>query len=214
MKPAKSPWFIIFCLLTIGVILYATFIRPLQIKYYQHHVDIHGLYLLNPIDIDHFDLVDQYGKSFTKKQLLNHWSLLFFGFTNCDMVCPVTLTALRQFYQNIQPKLSSNEKPQIIFITIDPERDTTERLKSYLASFNRDFMGARTSLENTKKIENQFHIISEKNPSRPDQYNHSADLLLINPNAKIQAYFYFPHNPLQLEKDYLRILDKEKSLTR
>ncbi len=201
----KSLTCILFAILA-GLIIYLVFILPLQKKYYANHVDIHGTYLLNPIKIETFSWLDQNNKPFTQENLQNHWSLLFFGFTHCDLVCPVTLSSLNQFYQNIEKKLLPKDRPQIIFVTIDPERDTTERLKTYLAQFNRHFMGARTSAENMPAVKKQFHILSEKDPKRTGQYNHSTELLLINPRGEIQAYFAFPHDPSQLEKNYLAIL--------
>lgn len=202
----------IFCVILAGVIVYVSLILPLQRNYNAHHVDIHGLYLLHPLKIKNLELVDQNGKPFTKENLQNHWSLLFFGFTHCDIICPMTLSALTQFYKNINnnPFIQSTPKniPQIVFVTIDPDKDTAARLKTYLGQFNSGFIGARTSWEKTLVIKEQFHILAEKANTASDQYNHSTEILLINPAAEIQAYFYFPHNPAQLEKDYLAILKK------
>ena len=192
-------------ILLAGAIVFLIFILPLKRNYDAHHVNIHGIYLLKPLAIHQLELIDQNGQPFTKNNLEHRWSLLFFGFTHCDMVCPVTLSALNQFYQNVEKKLSMKDRPQIVFITIDPERDSIKQLKIYLSQFNTNFIGARTSPEKIIDLKKQFHVLSEK-IENTDQYNHSTDILLINPQAEIQAYFYFPHNPSQLEKDYLAIL--------
>ncbi len=205
-------WLIISCTVLVGLIIFTLFIIPLKKNYDAKHIDIQGLYLINPLPVENFELVDQYNKPFTKENLKNHWSLLFFGFTHCDMVCPVTLNSLAIFYKNIEKKLPEKEIPKIVFITIDPDKDTPERLKKYLAQFNPHFIGARTSLEKTQIIKNQFHIYSEKVQSN-NQYNHSTEVLLINPQSEIQAYFSFPPHPEQLEKDYIEILNRKRSIS-
>lgn len=194
------------CIILVALISYFIFILPLQRNYYTHHVNIHGIYLLNPIEIENFELIDQNSQAFTKNNLKNHWSLLFFGFTHCNMVCPVTLTVLNQAYQQLEKRLSTKDKPLVVFITIDPERDTIKSLKEYMLQFNPHFLGARTSIEKTNLLKKQFHIIAEKTQSN-DQFNHSTEILLINPKAEIQAYFSYPPNQMQLVKDYMAILN-------
>lgn len=208
MKNSHKSWLIAFTSIIVGLIVYIVMIIPLQKNYYARHVNIHGIYFLNPIKIENIELIDQNNKPFTIDRLKNHWSLLFFGFTHCDIVCPVTLSTLNQFYQSIEKILPEKDMPQIIFITIDPENDTTARLKKYLAQFNSHFIGARTSIEKTISLKKQFYIFAEKIPSNKKfaQYNHTSDILLINPNAEIQAYFDFPPDSLRLVKDYMAIL--------
>lgn len=211
MRPVHKSLLVMSCAILTGLIIYTVLIRPLQKQYEMRHVSIHGLYLIKPLGIQNFELVDQNGKAFTKDNLRGHWSLLFFGFTHCGMVCPVTLASLNQFYQRIEKNLPMKDRPQIVFITIDPTRDTLARLKEYLLQFNRHFTGARTSAEKMQTIKNQFHITAEKVPSTEKssgQYNHSTDILLVNPEAEIQAYFHFPQDPAQLEKDYRNTLKK------
>ncbi|HSW93975.1 MAG TPA: SCO family protein [Gammaproteobacteria bacterium] len=209
MKPIKNSLYIILCTVAVGLLVYYALIRPLKKQYETRHVAIHGLYMINPVPIENFELVDQNEKIFTKENLRGHWSLLFFGFTHCTMVCPVTFASLNQFYQRIEKKLSEKDRPQIVFITIDPDRDTSKTLKKYLLQFNRHFIGARTTPEKMEIIKNQFHVIAEKNTPGSDQFNHTTDILLINPKAEIQAWLYFPQNPLELELDYMKILLKQ-----
>lgn len=208
MRPLHKSFMVIICAVIAGVIMYGVFIRPLQKQYEKQHVSIHGLYLIHPLPITQVALTDHNGKPFTLDNLRGHWNLLFFGFTQCEMVCPVTLSALKQFYESIEKKLPASEIPQVVFITIDPKRDTAPVLKKYLAGFNHHFIGARTSPEKTQALKNQFHIIAEKTESRPGQYTHSSEILLVNPEGQIEAYFYFPQNPVELQKDYGNIIRK------
>lgn len=195
----------------IGLIAYFIIVRPQQKYYEAHHVNINGIYLLKPITINNFELIDNHNHSFTKDNLKNHWTLLFFGFTHCSLICPVTLSALNQMYELLQKTIPNQYLPQVVFISVDPERDTIERLNQYITSFNTHFIGASTTMEKTVALEKELHItatVVQSNDSNGTQYtiNHSTAILLINPSAKIQAYFSYPPEPKQMAKDYYAII--------
>jgi len=127
------------------------------------------------------------------------------------MVCPVTLTTLNKMLQALQHTTSMQEKPQVLFITVDPERDDTTQLNKYINAFNKQFIGARTTLEKTSILLKQFHVTATKTEQKDKINNHylmihSAEILLINPDARIQAYFRYPPHPEQMVKDFRAIL--------
>ena len=197
----------------ISLILYLILIRPQQQYYYSHHVDIKGIYLLKPLEIQDFDLIDNHNKPFTKNNLKGHWTMLFFGFTHCGMVCPTTMDALNKMYTILQKNLRNNDMPQVVFISVDPDRDTIKALNTYVTAFNPHFIGTKTTIKSTIWLEKQFHVISTKTQTKDEgngnyTIDHSAEILLVNPDAKIQAYFSYPHQPEQLAKDYYSILAK------
>lgn len=180
------------------------------------NIQINGTYLTKPIPINDFHLTDQNGKSFTKDHLKGHWSMMFFGFTNCGYVCPVTLTELNHMYQNLKKTLPEKDIPTIIFVTVDPERDSIAEMKTFMSPFDSHFIGARADLTETEKLENQLHItavkVREKGQSKDDYtMNHSVEILLFNPNAELQAYLAYPHKAKQMEKEYKLILQKNTS---
>ncbi|MBV8802917.1 MAG: SCO family protein [Gammaproteobacteria bacterium] len=172
---------------------------------------INGTYLTKPISINDFHLTDQHGNPFTKENLKGHWSMMFFGFTNCGYVCPVTLTELNHMYHDLKKTLLDKDLPTIIFVTVDPERDSIPIMKKYMNSFDNHFIGAQAEITETEKLENQLHItavkIHEKDQPK-DEYimNHSVEILLFNPKAELQAYLAYPHKSKQMEKDYKLIL--------
>lgn len=134
--------------------------------------------------------------------------MLFFGFTHCGMVCPTTLAALSKMYAILQKSSSTIPLPQVIFISIDPGRDSIEELDNYINTFNTSFIAARTSTEKTILLQKDFHIIankSESNSANSYNINHSSEIILINPNAKIQAYFAYPHSGEVLAEEYRKI---------
>jgi protein SCO1/2 len=170
-------------------------------------IPIHGTYLPKSIPIKNFSLTDNHGQAFTEKNLEGQWSFLFFGFTNCGYVCPVTLTELNHLYQNLKKKVPPQEIPQIVFVTVDPERDTISKMNAYINSFNSHFVGVQGSVEETQKFENQLHITSEKiyeeSGSKEDySVNHSAEILIFNPKGQLQAYLAYPHKAKKMEIDY------------
>jgi protein SCO1/2 len=189
----------------IAFILYIVVIGPQQEYYQANYVKIHGNYLIKPAEISAFELTDNHGKRFTNNNLKKRWTLLFFGFTHCAMVCPTTLTVLNQTYQLLQKKLPAKNRLQVVFVTVDPERDTVERLNEYVTAFNPNFIGVRTTIEKTNELEKQFHIVATKDENT---INHSAEILLINPDAKIQAYFAYPAQSEQLASDIYSILTR------
>ena len=168
-------------------------------------VEIDGIYLNQPQDMADFYLIDHNGKPLTKNQLKGHWTLLFFGFTHCESVCPMTFDVLNKMYILLQTKLAANLLPRIVFISIDPEKDTVMRLRQYVSAYNTHFLGARATLKKTLAIEKQFSIpVSNQN----GVINHSTDILLLNPAVQIQAYFLYPHRPTNLARDYQLILQQ------
>lgn len=94
--------------------------------------------LPTPRTISPFHLTDMHNHSFTNQSLLGHWTLMFFGFTNCGYICPTTMGALKQVYNTLQT--NKQPLPQIMFISIDPERDTPQKIQQYVTSFDPNFL--------------------------------------------------------------------------
>lgn len=190
--------------------IYLAIIRPQQKYYYAHHVDIHGTYLIDPIKISDFELTDTRGKPFNKNSLKNHWTFLFFGFTHCSVVCPTTLGVLDKTYRSLAYKLSNKNIPNVIFISIDPEQDNIDSLNKYITDFNPNFIGAVTTPKNIGAIKSIFHVASKAIvTNRSKTFEHSPEILLINPHAEIQAYFSYPQNAEQLAQDYHSIIRRQ-----
>lgn len=184
-----------------------------------NNLKINGIYLPVETEIQNFKLTDNNGKNFTKKNLAGQWTLVFFGFTNCPMVCPATLAALDEMYRSLKNKLSADQLPNIVFISVDPKRDTTARLNEYVNAFNPHFIGARADINETQALMKQLHIIAlkiEASKEGKDRYviNHTSEILVFNPNAKLQAYLSYPHYAKQMTKDYQLILQAFKACSK
>jgi protein SCO1/2 len=214
-KGRKKSLFWSSIIIILSIIFYVVVLRPQQQYYREHHVDINGTYLIKPLMVPDFALMDNSNQAFTRQNLLGHWTLLFFGFTHCEMVCPISLSTLNAMYRQLEKTLPPAQLPQVVFVTIDPERDTQKELDLYVTNFNSHFIAARTSSKKTLALESDFHVESNKTTSNKSgsaySINHSSEILLINPDAKIQAYFRYPPHTELLVKDYNSIISSFRS---
>jgi protein SCO1 len=191
MKKNKWLAFIIFDLIVI-LSLVSYFIFRLD------GINIHGTYMKTPIALHEFHLINDSGKNLSIKDFKGQWTIVFFGFTSCPKVCPTTLVVLNDMYKKLQADLPESKLPQVVLISVDPERDTVKRLSHFVHSFNPAFTGARGNPEEIFALEKQMHL----NASRENPLSHSMDVLLINPDARIQAYFAYPQQAHELAADY------------
>lgn len=202
-------------LLLISAVCLAVYFKDQVVVGHDHEnkkISINGVFLPVAKEIQDFHLTDQLGRAFTKDNLKGRWSLVFFGFSNCGMVCPTTLAALNGMYKTLQTELPRNQWPQVVFITIDLERDTVQRLNTFIHAYNSDFIGARAdNTEAQTLLMKQMRVIAVKvevQGQAADHYSldHSADILVFNPEAKLQASLSYPPKAASLVRDYELIL--------
>ena len=110
-----------------------------------------------PTQIENFSLLDARGASFSNQDLLGSWSLVFFGFTSCPDVCPITMTELAQFYQRYEESGLDN-LPKIIFVSVDPERDGVNEVAAYMERFDERFIGLSGSPDEIADVARQFYV--------------------------------------------------------
>ncbi|TWI57579.1 protein SCO1/2 [Pseudomonas duriflava] len=124
--------------------------------------------------------------------LKGQWRLFFFGYTFCPDVCPATLAQLRQLFMKLPER--DRDRLGVTFVTVDPARDTPERLKQYIEFFNPRFQALASSLENTQKLSSAIGIPFIPADTTKEHYtvDHGANLALVNPNAEIVGYVRQP----------------------
>lgn len=145
-----------------------------------------------------FNLVDQDNNVFSPTQLKGQWSFLFFGFTNCPDVCPITLKVMQSMWETLPTKKGEVGHPKLYFISVDPDRDNPKNLKQYVEFFNPEFNAATGKLDEIDKLTNQIGILygyDEKESDKDQEYivNHSAQLILIDPKGRMRAVISPPH---------------------
>lgn len=149
-----------------------------------------------PRPVPNFSLVTDENKRFNPDNLKGQWSLLFFGFSHCPAMCPTTLAQLNQVYRKLP---TNSETPnQVVFITIDPQRDTSERLHDYLSKFNANFVGVTGDEAQLATMRKAFGVLVLP-PAKHDHHghyniDHSGAILLVNPKSEIVALFSTPHD--------------------
>ena len=169
-----------------------------------------GTVLSIPYKIKPFKLVNQNIVAFTNANLKGHWSVLFFGFTRCPMICPVTLSELNKVYRSLEKQGFKNNLPQVVFISVDPEHDTPEVIKKYLLSFNPHFIGLTGTKTGIDSLSKQLGIAYIKSiPSGKSDYeiNHSGALIIVNPSGKWEALITPPHAAITIAKDLKRLIN-------
>jgi protein SCO1/2 len=115
-------------------------------------------------------------------------TVIFFGYTQCPDVCPTTMAELAQVKKALGP---DGDKLQAVFVTIDPERDTPEILKSYMASFDPTFVALRGTLEQTKATAKEFKIYFEKVPGKTEgsyTMDHSAGAFVLDAKGNVRLF--------------------------
>jgi len=154
-----------------------------------------------------FSLLDVDGKELTQSTFENKWSIVFFGYTNCPDVCPITL----QVMKNVISKLAEQNKeaPQIVFVSVDPVRDTSDVMKNYISFFNKEFIGITGELTDVHALTSALGIVASftANTEDPENYivDHTASLLLIDPQKRLRGKITPPHEADTIAADYLSI---------
>ncbi len=161
-----------------------------------------------PKPLSSFDLVDHKGEVFTRDNLLGKWTFLFFGYTHCPDVCPMTLSVLSSVYNRLDEKDGEGFGEQIVFLSVDPNRDTPEKLAEYMAFFNEKFIGVTGSKEEIDEFSMQYgagYILGEETAPGEYSVNHTSAIFLIDPKGRLVALFSQPHNADTILMQYRKI---------
>src|SRR5690606_22138642 len=100
------------------------------------------------------------GEIFTEKNLQGKWTLMFFGFTHCPDICPTTLAKLAQVYKQLDTDLQ--KQTQVVMVSVDPARDTQEKLAEYMPYFNEDFIGVTGEFTEILKFSRNVNAVFNK----------------------------------------------------
>ena len=153
-----------------------------------------------PRPLPEFSLLNHRGQPVGKESLQGQHSLLFFGFSNCPGICPATMRVLADSVQG------QARHPQIVMVSVDPERDTPEKLAAYVPAFNPAFTGYTGAFDETVKLAVAVNIAFGKVPaaSAEDGYevDHSASLIHIDPAGNYAGFIKPPHQAKNLRRIY------------
>lgn len=150
-----------------------------------------------PRQIDDFIMTDNAGNPVGLAALKGNWSLVFFGFTTCPDVCPTTLSVLADAMDGIELP------PQVIMVSVDPDRDTPEKLNQYVPAFSPSFRGFSGTFDETVAFAQQVNVAFGKVPGElPGTYlvDHTASLVLIDPEGRYAGFIKAPHNAQKIQR--------------
>ncbi len=174
-----------------------------------------GTWLEGGRQLPEFSLVDQKGQPFGRERFSRRWNLLFFGFTSCPDICPTTLALLSSFEKSLGD-LPPEERPQILFVSVDPGRDTPERVAAYVNFFSPTFTGLTGTPAAIEAFAQALHVPYAITPLSDGNYtvDHSSALLLVSPDAELRGIFSAPHDAQGLAADFRRIVGQPTAPSR
>lgn len=142
-----------------------------------------------------FDLLDHTGAPVGPDVFDGQWDLVFFGFTHCPDICPLTLQVLADARRQLAGQ-DVDPLPRIVLVSVDPERDTPEKLAQYVGYFGEHNLGITGELDELRKLTTALGIWFEKSSLDGDNYavDHAAAVLLIDPEGGYRAVFSAPHD--------------------
>ncbi len=165
--------------------------------------------LLTPSrELPDFSLIDQQGRAFGNANLRGHWSLMFFGYTNCPDFCPTTLTTLAAMEKHLRAAKAA-VLPQVIFVSVDAKRDTPAQLAKYVPYFDPQFIGLtaadQPSIEAVAKKLGVGVIIQ---PTSDGNYtvDHSGAIFVLSPDGRLTAILTGPFSVEAVQGDFQRIV--------
>lgn len=158
----------------------------------QSRENFQGTVMTDPQPAPDFLLQDQFGNPFRLSDVRGKVVVLFFGYTWCPDVCPATLATWRQVWEKLP---QGKDDVKFVYVTVDPERDTPERLRDHLQVFNEKFIGLTGSREQLEKVYQDYHVFVDKNidPQNPDRYTvaHTSRIFVIDHQGILRLSFSF-----------------------
>ena len=153
------------------------------------------------------NLTDHDGKPRTLADFRGKVVTVFFGFTHCPDVCPVTLAEMAQVVKELR---RDGDRVQVLFVTVDPERDTPEVLKRYVPSFHPAFLGLTGDTEATARAAKAFKVYFQKQPAQDGRYSvdHSAGTYILDPEGRLRLFAQYGTGAPALLHDIRVLLEK------
>jgi protein SCO1 len=154
-----------------------------------------------------FSLLDNQGRSFGPRNLRGHWSLMFFGYMNCPDYCPATLTTLAAVEKQL--RAAKTVAPQVIFVSVDAQRDTPAQLNQFVPNFDPEFIGLTASSQPAiEALAKKWGIAVNIQRATNGNYivDHSTAIFVIDPAGKLAAVLTGPFTVAALQSDFQRIV--------
>ncbi|MCR4304573.1 MAG: SCO family protein [Gallionella sp.] len=162
-------------------------------------------------DLTDFKLTGANNKTLALNDLKGKWSFIFFGYTHCPDVCPLTMGVLGQAFKQLEKDPAASQEIQGIFISVDPKRDTPELLKEYASHFNNKFTGVTGDTAQLDAFARQMSVLYTIHPKEPgetgDSYlvSHNSTIFLVDPQGRLYGRFSPPQAPQEIAEKFIKI---------
>ena len=158
-----------------------------------------------PRPLQPFTLTDHHGNPFTEASLHDHWTLFSFGYTHCPDVCPTGLATLARFAARLGR--DGDKVPiQVVFVSIDPQRDTLERLAAYVPYFDPGFIGVtgddKALVQLTRQLGILFARVDQQDSAAGYLMDHTASFILTDPQGRYRAVFGVPQDDELMAREF------------
>lgn len=197
--------------LLVGVMFATTSLRrplpsPLQASYFE-----------TPLELPAFNLDSTAGEAFSRNDLRGQFSFMFFGFTNCPDICPITLATLAQAFAELDNEVA--QVPEVVFVSVDPNRDTTDAIAAYLRNFDERFTGITGSRRNLDPLLRTLgvSVMVHEFPDQPSYtVTHNGTIYMIGPDAELVATIDGSASASDIATDFRRVraLDLQRRANR
>lgn len=166
--------------------------------------------LIDPaVEAPQFELTDVDGKPFQLSDLDDQVVIVFFGYTSCPDVCPVTLTD----FMRIRSQLGKNEdKVSFVFITVDPEKDTPDRMKRYLTNFDPEIIGLTGQPEDLEQVWASYGVYQEKSAQSSEEIylvDHSSRIYIIDQDGNLLLTYLFGTENKAIAEDVRYLISRQ-----
>ena len=152
--------------------------------------------LPEPQTLPEFSLTDHTGTERDRSVLEGQWNLVFFGFTHCPDICPTTLATLSSARKELAQANAAGTLPRIVLVSVDPERDTPEKLAEYIGYFGEGNLALTGPEASIRELTEPLFVYFNRVPLENGSYtvDHSSVVLLIDPEGRFHSLFSGPHN--------------------
>jgi len=164
-----------------------------------------------PRPLPDFSLSQSDGTRLIPGELRGHWTLVFLGFTSCPDVCPTTLSELA-LAQKQWERIPESLRPRVVFVSVDPERDTPARLGEYAHAFHKDTLAATADVPSLERFATPLGLVFQKAPGKnyktnPNDYSmdHSASIAVTDPEGRLAGLMRPPFDPKLIASDLTKL---------
>jgi len=167
-----------------------------------------GAYFIDPPrQLAEFKLIDDSREVFLPEEFAGKWNILFFGFTYCPDICPLTMKQMSDVKESLG---EYSDNLRVFLVSVDPDRDKPENLRQYLDNFDKNFKGLTGEIDQIYKFSTQVNAPFFPVVNSPEQnytVDHSGSLVLISPEAKYAGFFRAPHDTAKITKALASLLN-------